>query len=110
MFHRVLAVNLRLAFILQQNAPEDAPASESAEIVDPTLAKYMLYMLYLLSFVLVFLFATYAILRASRKSRESLAKQKPEHTDAGDVWAMHKLPKELETDDEDAASAGGNGA
>ena len=110
MFHRVLAVNIRLAFILQQNTPDGAPASGSAEVDDRTLAKYMLYLLYLLIFVLVFLFATYAILRASRRFRKSLAKQKPEHTDAGDVWAMHKLPKELETDDEDAASTGGNGA
>ncbi len=109
MFHCILAANIGLTFILQQNAPDGAPASESAEIVDPTLAKYLLYLLYLLSFVLVFLFGTYAILRASRKSRESLAKQKPEHTDAGDVWAMHKLPKELETDDADAASADGDG-
>ncbi len=109
MFHRVLAVNIRLAFILQHNAPDGASASESAEVVDPTLAKYMLYLLYLLIFVLVFLFATYAILRASRRFRESLAKQKPEHTDAGDVWATHKLPEELDPDAEDAASAGGNG-
>ncbi len=106
MFHCVLAVNIGLAFILQQNAPDGAPLSESAEIDARALAVFMLY---LLIFVLVFLLATYVILRASRRFRESLAKQKPEHTDASDVWAMHKVPKELETDDEDAASAGGNG-
>ncbi len=103
MFHCVLAVNIELTFLLQQNAPDGAPASESAETDARALA---ILLLYLLIFVLVFLFATYAILRASRRFRESLAKQKPEHTDAGDVWAMHKLPEELETDDEDAASAG----
>lgn len=107
MFHCVLAVNIGLAFILQQNAPDGAPASESAEINARALAMGLLY---LLIFVLVFLVATYAILRASRRFRESLAKQKPEHTDAGDVWAMHKVPKELETDDDDdAASTDGNG-
>ncbi len=106
MFHCILAANIGLAFILQQNAPDGAPASESAEIDARALA---IFLLYLLIFVLVFLLATYAILRASRRFRESLAKQKPERTDAGDVWAMHKLPEELENDDEDAASAGGNG-
>ena len=107
MFHCVLVANIRLAFILQQDAPDGAPASESAEIDARALA---IFLLYLLIFVLVFLLATYAIIRASRRFRESLAKQKPEHTDASDVWAMHKVPKELETDDEDTASAGGNGA
>ncbi len=106
MFHCVLAGNIGLAFILQQNAPDGAPATESAETDARTLAFFLLY---LLIFVLVFLVATYAILRASRRFRKSLAKQKPEHTDAGDVWAMHKLPEDLEADDEDAASAGGNG-
>ncbi len=106
MFHCLLAANIGLAFILQQNAPNDAALSESAEIDARALA---IFLLYLLIFVLVFLLATYAIIRASRRFRESLAKQKPEHTDASDVWAMHKVPKELETDDEDAASAGGNG-
>ncbi len=106
MFHCILAVNIELAFILQQDAANGAALSESAEIDARALA---IFLLYLLIFVLVFLVATYAILRASRRFRESLAKQKPEHTDAGDVWAMHKVPEELETDDEDAASAGGNG-
>ena len=106
MFHCVLAVNIRLAFILRQDAPDDAALTESAEIDARALA---IFLLYLLIFVLVFLLATYAIIRASRRFRESLAKQKPEHTDASDVWAMHKVPKELETDDEDTASAGGNG-
>ena len=106
MFHCVLAVNIGLAFILQQDAPDGAPASESAEIDARALA---IFLLYLLIFVLVFLLATYAIIRASRRFRESLAKQKHKHTDASDVWAMHKVPEELETDDEDAASAGGNG-
>ena len=106
MFHCVLAANIGLAFFLQQNAPDGAALSESAEIDARVLA---IFLLYLLIFVLVFLVATYALLRASRRFRESLAKKKPEHTDAGDVWAMHKLPEELETDDEDAASDGGNG-
>ncbi len=106
MFHSVLAANIGLAFILRQNGPDGAPASEPAEIDARALA---IFLLYLLLFVLVFLVATYAFLRASRRFRKSLAKQKPERTDAGDVWAMHKLPKELEPDDEDAASAGGNG-
>ena len=107
MFQCILTANFRLAFILQQNAPDGAPVSESAQIGARALATFLLY---LLIFVLVFLLATYAIIRASRRFRESLAKQKPEHTDASDVWAMHKVPKELETDDEDTASAGGNGA
>ena len=106
MFHCVLAANIGLAFILQQNAPDGAPLSESAEIDARALAVFLLY---LLIFVLVFLVATYAILRASRRFRESLAKQKPKRTDAGDVWAMHKVPEELETDGEDAAPSGGNG-
>ncbi len=106
MFHCILAANIGLAFILQQHAPDGAALSESAEIDARALA---IFLLYLLIFVLVFLVATYAILRASRRFRESLAKQKPEHTDASDVWAMHKVPEELETDDEDAASADGNG-
>ena len=105
MFHCVLAVNIGLAFILQQNAPDGTALSESAEIDARALAMILLY---LLIFVLVFLVATYAILRASRRFRESLAKQKPEHTDASDVWAMHKVPRELETDD-GAESADGNG-
>ena len=106
MFHCVLAGNIGLAFILQQNDPDGAALSETVEIDARVLA---IFLLYLLIFVLVFLLATYALLRASRRFRESLTKQKPEHTDAGDVWAMHKLPEEIETDDEDAASAGGNG-
>ncbi len=106
MFHRVLAVNIRLAFILQQSSPDGAPPSESAQTDARSLAMILLY---LLIFVLVFLFATYAILRASRRFRESLAKEKREHTDAGDVWATHKLPEELDPDAEDAASTGGNG-
>ena len=106
MFHCILAANIGLTFILQQDTPDGAPASESAEIDARALA---IFLLYLLIFVLVFLVATYAILRASRRFRQSLAKKKPEHTDASDVWAMHKLPKELETDDEDAASVDGNG-
>ncbi len=106
MFHCVLAGNIGLAFILQQNAPDGAALSETVEIDARALA---IFLLYLLIFVLVFLAATYAIIRASRRFRESLAKEKPERTDAGDVWAMHKLPEDLEADDEDAASAGGNG-
>ncbi len=106
MFHCILTINIGLAFILQQNAPDGAPLSESAEIDARALAVFLLY---LLIFVLVFLVATYAILRASRRYRESLAKRKPEHTDAGDVWAMHKVPEELDPDDEDAASDAGNG-
>ena len=107
MFHSVLAANIGLAFILQQNAPDGAPASESAKADAQTLAMFLLY---LLIFVLVFLLATYAFLRASRRYRESLANQKPEQTDAGDVWAMHKVPEELEVDDDgEAASADGNG-
>ncbi len=105
MVHSVLAASIGLAFILQQNAPDGAPATESAETDARTLAFFLLY---LLIFVLVFLLATYAFLRASRRFRESLGKQKPERTDAGDVWAMHKVPEELETDD-DAVSADGNG-
>ncbi len=106
MFHCVLAANIGLAFILQQNAPDGAPASESAEIDARALATFLLY---LLIFVLVFLVATYAIIRASRRFRESLVKKKPERTDVGDVWAMHKVPEELEADDEGAASGDDNG-
>ena len=107
MFHSVLAANIELALILQQNAPDGASLSESTEIDARALAFFLLA---LLIFVLVFLLATLAIIRASRRFRESLAKQKPEHTDAGDVWAMHKVPEELEVDDDgEAASADGNG-
>ncbi len=107
MFHCGLAVNIGLAFILQQDAHDGVGLSESAEIDARALA---IFLLYLLIFVLVFLVATYAILRASRRYRESLAKRKPEHTEAGDVWAMHKVPEELEVDDDgEAASADGNG-
>ena len=106
MFHRVLAVNIGLAFILQQSSPDGAPPSESARTDARSLAMILLY---LLIFVVVFLFATYAILRASRRFRESLAKQKPEHTDAGDVWATHKLPEEIDPDAEDAATTDDNG-
>ncbi len=106
MFHCVLAANIGFVCILQQNAPDDTALSESAEIDARALATFLLY---LLIFVLVFLFATYAIIRASRRFRKSLAKKKPEHTDAGDVWAMHKVPEELPPEDEDAESAGGNG-
>ncbi len=91
-----MADSIGLAFILQQNAPDGAPTSESAELDARALAFFLLY---LLIFVLVFLLATYAFLRASRRFRESLGKQKPERTDAGDVWAMHKVPEELDTDD-----------
>ncbi len=107
MFHSVLATNIGLAFILQQNAPDGAPAAESAEIDARALAFFLLY---LLIFVLVFLLATYAFLRASRRFRKSLAKQRPDRTDAGDVWAMHKVPEELELDsDGDAATGDGDG-
>ncbi len=106
MFHCILAIDIGLSFILQRSAPDGAPLSESTEIDARALA---IFLLYLLIFVLVFLVATYAILRASRRFRESLAKRKPEHTDAGDVWAMHRLPEDNEADDEDAASGGGNG-
>ncbi len=106
MLHCVLAVNIGLAFIMQQNGLDGAPVSGSTKTDARAMA---IFLLYLLMFVLVFLVATYAILRASRRFRRSLAKQKPEHTDAGDVWAMHKLPEELEPDNEDAASAGGDG-
>ncbi len=106
MFHCSRAIDIGLSFILQCSAPDGTPLSESTEIDARALA---LFLLYLLIFVLVFLVATYAILRASRRFRKSLAKRKPEHTEAGDVWAMHRLPEEHETDDEDAASGGGNG-
>ncbi len=103
MFHYILAVNIGLAFTRQQDATNGAALSESGEIDARALA---IFLLYLLIFVLVFLVATYAILRASRRFRESLALRKTEHTDADDVWAMHKLPEELDTDDEDAAPGG----
>ncbi len=103
MFHWVLTANVEFSFILQQNANNSAALSESAEIDARALAMFLLY---LLIFVLVFLVATYAFLRASRRFRKSLAKQKPKRTDASDVWAMHKVPEEIEPDDEDAASGG----
>ncbi|MCH8912724.1 MAG: hypothetical protein IIA33_04050, partial [Planctomycetes bacterium] len=56
MFHCILAANIGLAFILQQNAPDGAPLSESTEIDARALA---IFLLYLLIFVLVFLLATY---------------------------------------------------
>ncbi len=102
-----MAINWGLAFVSQQGSPVNSEALESP--VPGDARALAIFLLYLLIFVLVFLVATYAILRASRRFRKSLAKQKPEHTDASDVWAMHKVPEELETDDEDAASAGGNG-
>lgn len=92
--------------MLRQNAPDGAPVSEATKADARALA---IFLLYLLIFVLVFLFASYAILRASRRFRESLTRRRPEATNASDVWAMHELPKELEPDGEDAASAGGNG-
>jgi hypothetical protein len=106
MFHCVLHVNLGLTLILQDGS-NDAALSESAEIDARAMAMFLLY---LLIFVLVFLLGTYAFLRASRRFRDSLARQKPERTDAGDVWAMHKLPEELEPPDENAASDDENGA
>ena len=107
MIHSVLAAHIGVAFLLQQNAPDGAAPSEPAETDARALAFFLLY---LLIFVLVFLLATYAFLRASRRFRKSLAKQKADRTDVGDVWAMHKVPKELETnDDGDAASGNGNG-
>ncbi len=102
-----MAINCGLAFVSQQGSPVNSEALESP--IPGDARALAIFLLYLLIFVLVFLVATYAILRASRRFRKSLAKQKPEHTDASDVWAMHKVPEELETDDEDAASAGGNG-
>ena len=108
MCHLVMAINCGLMFVQQQSSPVSSEALESPRPSDArALAMFLLLLLIL---VLVFLLATYAILRASRRFRESLAKQKPERTDASDVWAMHKLPQELEPNDEDAASAGGNGA
>ena len=106
MCHLVMAINWGLVVVPQQGSPVSSEALESIPRDARALAMNLLA---LLIFVLVFLLASYVILRASRRFRESLAKQKPERTDASDVWAMHKLPKELEADDEDAASAGGNG-
>ena len=102
MCHLVIAINWGLLFVQQQSSPVSSEALESPL---PSDARAMaMFLLLLLIFVLVFLLATYTILRASRRFRESLAKQKPESTDASDVWAMHKVPEELEADDEDAAS------
>ena len=103
----VMAINWGLLLVPQEGSLSSSEALESSQGDARALAMTLLA---LLIFVLVFLVATYAIVRASRRFRESLAKQKPEHTEAGDVWAMHKVPEELETDGEDEAATGdGNG-
>ena len=106
MLHCVVATHIRVVCVLHHVWPEGALAPESSTADARGLAMLLLY---LLIFVVVFLFATYAILRASRRFRESLSMRKPERTDASDVWAMHKVPEELDPNDANSDSAGGNG-
>ncbi len=90
------------AWLAQEPAPPAEPAGEDAQ----TLATVLVYLLIL---VVVFMFGSYAIMRASRRFRGSLSRRKSEPTEAGDVWAMHKVPEELELEDEPDDSRGGNG-
>ncbi len=75
----------------QDTAPGPAP--------DPQVQALATLLFYILILLLVFLFGSYALLRASRRYAQSLTHKKPPPTDAGDVWAMHKVPGELPPDD-----------
>lgn len=87
-------------------AQEPAPPAESSGEDAKTLATVLVYLLIL---VVVFMFGSYAIMRASRRFRGALSRRKADPTEAGDVWAMHKVPENLELEDEPDESGGGNG-
>ena len=76
---------------------QDHPASPPDNAEAAALARLLFYLLVV---VVVFLFGSYAIMRASRRFRGSLSARRSEPTETGDVWAMHKVPQELEPDDD----------
>ena len=90
------------AWLAQEPAPPAEPAGEDAK----TLATVLVYLLIM---VVVFMFGGYALMRASRRFRSSLSRRTADPTEAGDVWAMHKVPEDLELEDEPGESGGGDG-
>lgn len=88
------------AWLVQEPASPTEPSGEDAK----TLATVLVYLLIL---VAVFMFGSYALMRASRRFRGSLSRHKADPTEAADVWAMHKVPEDLELEEE--PGGGGNG-
>ena len=90
------------AWLARQPSPPAEPSDGDAKALATVLV-------YLLIMVVVFMLGSYAIMRASRRFRGSLSRTRAEPTDAGDVWAMHKVPEELELEDESDEPRGGDG-
>ncbi len=90
------------AWLAQGPSPPSEPAGEDAKALATVLV-------YLLILVVVFIFGSYALMRASRRFRGSLSRSKADPTEAGDVWAMHKVPEELELEDNADEARDGNG-
>ncbi len=90
------------AWLVQEPESPTEPAGEDAK----TLATVLVYLLIM---VVVFMFGSYALMRASRRFRSSLSRRKADPTEAADVWAMHKVPEELELEDEPGEPRGGDG-
>ena len=90
--YRTLANNGRRT--VADSRPVDAAVgpSGSAEVA-PVLPWFLMVGLLL---VLVFLFGTFAVIRAARRYREVVARRRAGPTSAEDVWAMHKIPRDLD--------------
>lgn len=102
MFFLLPRVLAGAAWLAQEPAPPAEPSGEDAK----TLATVLVYLLIL---VVVFMFGSYAIMRASRRFRGSLSRRKADPTEAADVWAMHKVPEDLELEEEPGEPGGGDG-
>ncbi len=97
MFGVLMALASSIAWSVQEASPAAQPATPPSQADFGALAKLLYYLLILLG---VFLFGSYAILRASRRFTQSLSAPRSGRSDASDVWAMHKVPENLQLEDE----------
>jgi len=78
-------------------------AVETGDSVDPAVPALALLLLVMLFLALVVFVGSYVLVRAVRRFRGNLRRQRPAPTASEDVWAMHRLPEDVDTfgNDED---------
>ena len=82
-------------------AHRDVDANARMESKDPVRTEKVtrtlpLFLVVTVVLVLVCLFGGYVLLRAARRYRAAVVRKRAPPSDARDLWAMHKLPPELE--------------
>ena len=86
----------RTSAVQQEAVPISVEEAESKPSGPNVVRTLPLALLALLLLVLVFLLGSFLVVRAGRHYRTALSRKRAPPTAMEDVWAMHKLPPELE--------------